>query len=66
MFVECLKLTSFRCFGQDGSCVPLDSSLTAFVGDNGTGKTAVLQAMQRLFGITADQRRVRRQDFPYS
>jgi len=37
--------------------------LNAFVGDNGTGKTAVLQALQRMFGITADQRHLRKQDF---
>jgi predicted ATP-dependent endonuclease of OLD family len=37
--------------------------LTAFVGANGAGKIAVMLALLRLFGVTADHRRVRRQDF---
>ena len=63
MFVEQLILTNFRCFGPISTTIDLSSSLTAFVGTNGAGKTAVLQALQRLFGITGDQRRLRRQDF---
>ena len=37
--------------------------LTAFVGVNGAGKTAVMQALLRLFGVTPEHRRIRRQDF---
>jgi putative ATP-dependent endonuclease of OLD family len=43
--------------------IDLTSGLTTFVGVNGAGKTAVMQALQRLFGVTGDRRRVRRQDF---
>jgi putative ATP-dependent endonuclease of OLD family len=63
MYIESLNFTSFRCFGPQGQRIDLEPGLTAFVGANGTGKTALMQAMLRLFGITADQRRVRRQDF---
>lgn len=63
MFIERITLTNFRCFGQEGTSIGLTPGLTAFVGANGTGKTAVMQALQRLFGISGDQRRVRRQDF---
>ena len=63
MFIERLILSSFRCFGPEPSTIGLSPSLTAFVGVNGAGKTAVMQALQRLFGITGDQRRLRRQDF---
>lgn len=63
MYIEQLLLTNFRCFGPTGTSIDLTSGLTTFVGVNGAGKTAVLQALQRLFGITGEQRRLRRQDF---
>src|SRR5690242_16134783 len=63
MYIEQLLLTNFRCFGPAGTSIDLTSGLTTFVGVNGAGKTAVLQALQRLFGITGEQRRLRRQDF---
>jgi len=63
MFIERLTLSNFRCFGPDPLTIDLTPGLTALVGVNGAGKTAVMQALQRLFGITGDQRRLRRQDF---
>lgn len=63
MFIERISLTNFRCFGPAAATIDLTSGLTTFVGVNGAGKTAVMQALQRLFGITGDHRRLRRQDF---
>lgn len=63
MFIERLTLSNFRCFGPAPHTIHLSQGLTAFVGANGCGKTAVMQALQRLFGVTGEQRRVRRQDF---
>lgn len=63
MFIERLILENFRCFGSEATSIDLTSNLTTFVGVNGAGKTALMQGLQRLFGVTADQRRVRRQDF---
>lgn len=63
MFIERLTLVNFRCFGPEPLRIDMTSGLTTFVGVNGAGKTAVMQAFQRLFGITGDQRRLRRQDF---
>ncbi len=63
MFIERLVLSNFRCFGPDPCMIDLAHGLTAFVGDNGTGKTAAMLALQRMFGITNEQRRVCRQDF---
>lgn len=63
MFIERLNLTNFRCFGAGTIVIDLEPCLTAFVGANGAGKTAVMQALQRLFGVTGEQRRLRRQDF---
>lgn len=63
MHIERIGLRNFRCFGPERTEIPLDASLTAFVGVNGSGKTAVMQVFQRMFGVTADQRRFRRRDF---
>ena len=63
MHIERLELENFRCFGPETTPVALGPSLVAFVGDNGTGKTALMQALQRMFGVTSEQRRVRKQDF---
>lgn len=63
MFIERLVLSNFRGFGPEPHTIDLSPGLTAFVGVNGSGKTVVMQALQRLFGITGDQRRLRRQDF---
>lgn len=63
MHIERLHLSGFRCFGPQESTIALERDLTAFIGVNGAGKTAVLLALARLFGVTADQRRLRRQDF---
>ena len=63
MFIERLSLTDFRCFGPEATSIDLTSGLTTFVGVNGAGKTALMQGLQRLFAMTGDQRRLRRQDF---
>jgi putative ATP-dependent endonuclease of OLD family len=63
MHIERLGLENFRCFGPLYTHVVLGPSLVAFVGDNGTGKTAVMQALQRMFGVTSEQRKLRKQDF---
>lgn len=63
MKIESLSIQNFRCFGPDRTKINLDSVVTAFVGGNGSGKTAVFQALSRLFGMTTGQRTVRRRDF---
>ena len=63
MHIESLKLTNFRCFGSETVSIPLSHNFTALVGDNGAGKTAVMFALLRLFGISQEQRRLRQQDF---
>lgn len=63
MTIETVSLKSFRCFGPDGATIPLEQGVTAPVGGNGAGKTALLQALARMFGVTALQRRVVQRDF---
>jgi putative ATP-dependent endonuclease of OLD family len=62
MHIERVTLTDFRCFGPGTHTVTLDPKLSALVGANGAGKTALMLALLRLFG-THEQRQVRRQDF---
>ena len=63
MRIETVTLTNFRCFGPEQVSIDLSAGLTAFVGDNGTGKTAAMQALLRMFGVPSDLRRIRRSDF---
>ncbi len=63
MQIRSITLSSFRCFGPDPTEVPLDPGLTALVGSNGSGKTALLIALSRLFGIARADRTVVAQDF---
>lgn len=63
MKIDSVTLKGFRCFGPEGGTTKLDSGVTALVGANGAGKTALLQALSRLFGVTPSQRRVVPRDF---
>ena len=63
MKIEKVILKNFRCFGPQGTQIRLHNAVTAFVGANGSGKTAAFQGLSRLFGVTSAQRAVRRQDF---
>jgi putative ATP-dependent endonuclease of OLD family len=66
MHIESIALTNFRCFGPGTETVPLQSDLTTVVGPNGSGKTALLQALMRLFGVTRAQRSIATSDFHIS
>ena len=74
MKIAQLKLWRFRCFGgndpaADGKPkaqpikVTLEGDITALIGRNGSGKSAFLLAMQRLFGETREERLIRQEDF---
>jgi len=62
-----LKLQSVRICGfQSFGAVPVTidlSDLTFLIGPNGSGKTATLQALCRLFSFDPNQRRLRKSDF---
>ncbi|NTF35027.1 AAA family ATPase [Rhizobium skierniewicense] len=74
MEINKIKVWRFQCFGPtdvaaDSGKTPqfqtlfLDSSITALIGRNGSGKSAALAAILRLFGETRDERLVQAGDF---
>lgn len=63
MKIDSITIKGFRCFGDIPKTIKLSDDITAFVGANGSGKTAVLEALLRVFGITGKQRTILRTDF---
>ncbi len=57
-----LRLKNFQCFGPDPAAIDLDA-LSFLIGHNGAGKTAVLQALARLFAFETSLRQLRLSDF---
>ncbi len=74
MKIKSIKLWRFQCFGprdaaRDSDKTPtplvmrLDDEITAMIGRNGSGKSALLAAFVRLFGETREERDVKPEDF---
>ena len=53
MKIETLTVRNFRCFGPEPETFSPDTGVTAMVGGNGAGKTAALQALARIFGVSS-------------
>lgn len=62
MKLQTLRLSSFQSFGPEPTDVGLEA-ITYLIGPNGSGKTAALQALCRLFAFDPSQRRIQRSDF---
>jgi putative ATP-dependent endonuclease of the OLD family len=62
MHIESVTLRNFRCFGADPTTVTLGADLTALIGANGAGKSAFIEALRRLFGVTRDEKTLSRAD----
>jgi putative ATP-dependent endonuclease of OLD family len=63
LLIESVTISGFRCFGPDPTTVPVSSEITAIVGPNAAGKTALLHSLSKLFGVSRTQRTVQRSDF---
>ena len=57
-----VKLCNFRCFGPNEQSIEIDH-LTAFIGGNSSGKTAVLAALNCMFSENSSERLLQRSDF---
>jgi putative ATP-dependent endonuclease of the OLD family len=62
MKITALRLSNFQCFGPEPTELML-GGLTYVLGPNGSGKTAVLEALSRMFSALPTQRKVRVDDF---
>ncbi|MER6651297.1 AAA family ATPase [Streptomyces sp. NPDC000971] len=62
MKIATLRLSNFQSFGPKPTSIDLDD-LTYVLGPNGSGKTAVLEALSRLFSPLEAQRKIRVEDF---
>lgn len=57
-----LKLYNYRCFGCDEQVIDIED-ITAFIGNNSTGKTTALLALGCLFSSNSSDRILKRSDF---
>ena len=62
MKLQTLRLCNFQSFGPTPTDLDFDD-VTYLIGANGTGKTAALQALCRLFSFDPSLRRIQRSDF---
>jgi putative ATP-dependent endonuclease of OLD family len=63
VLIESVVLSGFRCFAPRPISVTISPKITTIVGPNAAGKTALLHALAKLFGVSRAQRTVRRSDF---
>ena len=57
-----LKLKNYSCFGSEEQVILIDQ-LTTFIGNNSTGKTAALSAINCMFSENSNDRILHRSDF---
>jgi len=62
MKLHTLRLSNFQSFGEQPTELGLEE-ITYLIGPNGSGKTAALQALCRLFAFDPSLRRILRSDF---
>lgn len=64
MYLAQISIKNFRCFGETPLVVHFNSGLTALVGENDAGKTAVIDAIRYALGTTDQEwQRIEDDDF---
>lgn len=62
MILKKVKISNFRCFGPEESVLDFEN-FTAIIGTNSSGKTAVMQALLKIFGESNAEKEINRADF---
>lgn len=62
MKLQSIRISNFQSFGPKPTELSLEN-ITYLIGPNGSGKTAALQALSRLFAFDPTLRRIKRSDF---
>ena len=62
MKLQSIRLSNFQSFGMETTELTLEDT-TFLIGPNGSGKTAALLALCRLFAFDPSLRRIQRSDF---
>lgn len=62
MKLNCIRISNFQSFGIEATELTLEE-LTFLIGPNGSGKTAALQALCRMFAFDPSLRRLKKSDF---
>ncbi|AJS58269.1 ATP-dependent nuclease [Paenibacillus sp. IHBB 10380] len=62
MQISKLCLKNFRSFGDSGTTISLNK-LSGFVGENSSGKTALIHGLVKLFGVSSHDRALEKSDF---
>lgn len=62
MHLKTIRISNFQCFGPEPIEIHLEK-LSFLIGPNGSGKTAALQALCRLFAFDPALRRIQKADF---
>ena len=65
MILKKMRLSNFQSFGEETTEIQLDK-ITYLIGPNGSGKTAVLQALCKMFSVDPSIRRLKKSDFHVS
>lgn len=65
MKLATIRLSNFQCFGPNPTEISFED-LTFFIGPNGSGKTAAMQALCRMFAFDPALKRIQKSDFHVS
>lgn len=52
MYLSSLQIKNFRCFNDDGHIINFNPGLTVLVGENDSGKSAIMDAIRIVLGTT--------------
>lgn len=66
MYIKTITISNFQCFAEEPTIINLEKDITCFVGNNGTGKSTIMHALQKIFGKTLLERNITKSDFHVS